>query len=122
MNNTEDNKDLPAMDPKALVPQDLPGYPIYPASEDIYEKMHEEENIDPENISKLKEPNDPNGEKNEKDFSDNPSGSDLDVPVAEEDELNKTAGNEDEENSFYSLGGDDHHDLEENTGTGNAQY
>lgn len=34
------------------------------------------------------------------------SGSDLDIPGAEEDDENESIGEEDEENNFYSLGGD----------------
>ncbi len=37
-------------------------------------------------------------------------GSDLDVPGAELDDANENIGNEDEENNYYSLGGDDHND------------
>lgn len=35
---------------------DLPGYPTYPASEDIFNKDKEESEIDPENPSKKKDP------------------------------------------------------------------
>ena len=41
------------------------------------------------------------------------SGSDLDVPGAEEDDDDEAAGNEDEENNEYSLGGDNHDDIPE---------
>ena len=40
-------------------------------------------------------------------------GDDLDVPGAELDDLDEITGNEDEENNYYSLGGDNHEDLEE---------
>ena len=33
---------------------DLPGYPLYPASEDVFSKGLIEEDIDPEDISKIK--------------------------------------------------------------------
>ena len=33
------------------------GYPLYPVNEDIYNKFIPEENIDPEDLSKLKESN-----------------------------------------------------------------
>ena len=35
----------------------LQGYPVYPASEDIYSKYKEEKEIDPEDISKIKDLN-----------------------------------------------------------------
>ena len=38
---------------------------------------------------------------------------DLDVPGAEVDDLNEAIGEEDEENNYYSLGGDAHENLEE---------
>jgi hypothetical protein len=38
----------------------------------------------------------------------------LDVPGAELDDADEQIGEEDEENNYYSLGGDDHNDLEEN--------
>ncbi len=41
------------------------------------------------------------------------SGDDLDVPGAEDDDANEDIGEEDEENNYYSLGGDAHENLEE---------
>jgi hypothetical protein len=38
---------------------------------------------------------------------------DLDIPGAELDDLNEQIGSEDEENNYYSLGGDNHENLEE---------
>lgn len=97
---------------------DFSRYPIYPASEDIYNKSIEEEDIDPEDITSMKSPNDDNrfGKNNEKDFSEDKSGSDLDVPDSDSDAAQGNSGNEDEENSYYSLGGDDHDDLDEDRG------
>ena len=42
------------------------------------------------------------------------TGEDLDVPGAELDDANEEIGAEDEENNYYSLGGDNHHNLEDN--------
>jgi hypothetical protein len=96
----------------------LPGYPLYPAGEDIYNKLDEETEIDPEDISQLKSTNekDEPREGTDKNFYDKEAGSDLDVPGNEADEKENNAGSEDEENNFYSLGGDDHNDLEEDNG------
>lgn len=94
----------------------FPGYPMYPVGEDIYNKAHKEESIDPEDITKTKVPNDANGTNNEKGFSNNVSGSDLDIPGSELDDAQEFIGSEDEENNGYSLGGDDHNDLEEDKG------
>ncbi len=41
------------------------------------------------------------------------SGNDLDVPGSELDDEQESVGSEDEENNNYSLGGDNHEDLEE---------
>ena len=44
------------------------------------------------------------------------TGEDLDVPGSELDDADEEIGEEDEENDYYSLGGDDHNDLEEDKG------
>ncbi len=44
------------------------------------------------------------------------TGDDLDVPGSEDDDANEDIGEEDEENNYYSLGGDAHDDLEEDKG------
>jgi len=41
------------------------------------------------------------------------TGNDLDIPGSELDDASESVGSEDEENNSYSLGGDDHDDLEE---------
>ncbi|HTB07872.1 MAG TPA: hypothetical protein VK806_13050 [Bacteroidia bacterium] len=94
------------------------GYPLYPASEDVYTKDKEEKDIDPEDITKKKEssPKVKAGKSNEKDFAEDETGEDLDVPGSEDDEKEENAGSEDEENNYYSLGGDDHNDLDEDKG------
>jgi hypothetical protein len=96
----------------------LPGYPLYPAGEDIFHKSKEEKNINPEDISKTKvvNENSKEGKNNEKDFQEDVSGSDLDVPGSELDDEQENIGSEDEENNYYSLGGDAHNDLDEDKG------
>lgn len=90
------------------------GYPLYPSSEDIYAQGKKLSALNPEDISKQKTPNEKEGTMNEKSFEDDMSGDDLDVPGSELDDQQESVGSEDEENNLYSLGGDDHHDLEEN--------
>lgn len=94
----------------------FPGYPVYPPSEDIYSRATEETDLDPEHPGSLKSPNEKPGKLNEKNFKDDVSGNDLDIPGAELDDTQEYIGSEDEENNFYSLGGDNHEDQEENTG------
>ena len=43
-------------------------------------------------------------------------GNDLDVPGSELDDKQENIGSEDEENNYYSLGGDGHNNLEEDKG------
>ena len=91
------------------------GYPLYPKSEDIYNIEQNDSNIDPEDISKSKGLT--SGEDvlaiDEKDDISDESNSDLDVPGSELDDDQEEVGSEDEENNYYSIGGDDHEDLEE---------
>lgn len=89
---------------------EFPGYPLYPASEDIYSQGLKEDNINPEDINKLKEPND---KTNEGDNYHQTTGEDLDIPGSELDDEEEAIGMEDEENNYYSLGGDNHTDLDE---------
>ena len=95
---------------------DLPGYPTYPASEDIYNQDKQETEIDPEDISKKKPSHVDDGVFNEKNFNQDKSGSDLDIPGSELDDEQENIGSEDEENNGYSIGGDNHNDLEEDNG------
>lgn len=87
---------------------DLSGYPEYPESEDIYRKFLKGEEVNPEDISKIKDFIKKNkAGLNEKDFEDDYSGSDLDIPGSELDDDQEDIGNEDEENNYYSLGDDE---------------
>jgi hypothetical protein len=118
MNNKDDQINLFAGHADKKGKKELPGYPLYPASEDIFNKSKEEGNMNPEDISKTKESSEHEhaGKNIEKDFSDDLSGGDLDVPGSELDDEQEKIGNEDEENNYYSLGGDGHNDLEEDNG------
>lgn len=85
---------------------------IYPSSEDIYQQLKEEKDLDPEDITKKKAPNEKEGTCDEKGFEDMKTGADLDVPGSELDDQQENVGSEDEEINYYSLGGDNHNDLE----------
>jgi hypothetical protein len=94
--------------------KDLPGYEPYPESEDIYSKFKEEP-IDPEELTAnaaIPGKVEPGNHK----VDSIPQASELDIPGAELDDDTEAAGNEDEENNYYSLGGDNHEDLEEDKG------
>lgn len=92
---------------------DLSGYPETPVSEGAYSVWKEEKDLNPEDTSIKKAPNEDPGTRNELDFSEDMSGSDLDVPGSELDDQQESVGSEDEENNYYSLGGDAHNNLEE---------
>ncbi len=91
----------------------LPGYPLYPAAEDMFQRSKEEADIDPDDPTKTKAPNDEPGTMNEKSFADDAFGGDLDVPGSELDDEREKDGNEDEENNSYSLGADEQTDHDE---------
>ena len=82
--------------------EEFPGYPHQAPGEDIYNQEKEEKEIDPETLRRKESPDD----------QDNIPG--LDVPGTEDDDVQENIGSEDEENNYYSLGGDDHENLEEN--------
>lgn len=94
---------------------DPKGYPLYPESEDIYENLQQEEDINPEDVSKQKASNSTNAFRR-KELDNLYNAEDLDVPGSELDDAQEAIGSEDEENNYYSLGGDDHDDLEEDGG------
>ena len=170
-NRIPENDPSKAMDSKkeversndAKTDQDFPGYPHYPAREDIMDKRNDftKENIDVENLPNSKNlsgvsqrfSSDQNAggvqentedeleirEGTEADVDDDDLavlnstdaeigrpqnvssediGSDLDVPGSELDDENEDLGEEDEENNYYSLGGDRHESQEEDPYSG----
>lgn len=113
-NNTKTK--LPRVKKTIGYKKDLLGYPIYPAADDIYNKYQKENDINPEEVTRNKETNSMVGIINENRFNDDVSGSDLDIPGSELDDQQESIGSEDEENNYYSIGGDNHNDLEEDNG------
>ena len=103
---------------KTTAPTDkvFPDNVNYPPSEDIFNQNKEEIEINPEDISQVKSSNTVVGKRNVKNFTEDHSGGDLDVPGSELDDEQENIGSEDEENNGYSIGGDDHNDLEEDNG------
>ncbi len=86
-----------------------------PGSEDIYNNSTQEADIDPANTDALKTPNEENEIESvdENRFKLDETGNGLDIPGAELDNEEEAVGSEDEENNYYSIGGDNHTDLEE---------
>jgi hypothetical protein len=91
----------------------LPGYPLYPASDDIYARAEHQGKKNHESISGIDNSVEDFGELNEKGFEEDETGEDLDVPGSDLDDMQEDVGSEDEENNYYSIGGDEHNDLEE---------
>lgn len=89
---------------------------VYPPSEDIYNQAKKQTDLNPEDLSKKKSPNEEKGTLNEKNFEQDMSGDDLDVPGSELDNQQEKIGSEDEENNYYSIGGDNHSNLDEDNG------
>jgi hypothetical protein len=75
--------------------------PIYKKEDDIYNKEKEEPFEEEQPGKKIVNK------------ADKDPGEDLDIPGTELDDADEEIGEEDEENNYYSLGGDDHDDLEE---------
>lgn len=92
--------------------EQLPGYPHYPASEDIYSREHKDRHTGPEDADPGRSKNIPKPETGNNSSRDI-LGNDLDVPGSELDDENEKIGSEDEENNYYSIGGDNHDNLEE---------
>ncbi len=108
--NKKDKEYLPSQNENKEDKIEFPGYPDYPPKEDIYKHDKEEEGIDPEDIRNKKKQAEKSkpGNNNKTDFYFYKSGSELDVPGSELDDPKEDVGSEDEENNYYSLGGDDH--------------
>lgn len=88
-------------DPKTDNKKKVYGDPEYSANEDIYNREEKETYSDKEL------PGEQDGKKKV------PLDKSLDIPGAELDDADEKIGEEDEENNYYSLGGDDHNDLDE---------
>lgn len=99
---------------------ELPGYPIYPPSEDAFNQLQRVDETSIEEGLEIDIPLEKNlpERRNSPDFTDGAAeGSEfdsddeqLDVPGSELDDAQEQIGNEDEENNYYSLGGDNHED------------
>ena len=82
------------------------GNPEYPEKDDIYSRDKKEPFLDSDELPLS----------HGKNIKNPLTGEDLDIPGAELDDRDEDIGEEDEENNYYSLGGDDHNDLEEDKG------
>ena len=113
MKNKDNNRIIPSHSSDNEDKSNLKGYPLYPPKDDIYNKEQKEDNVSIEGIPKLNEAKDKIEMSNETEFFDNVSGNDLDIPGSELDDKLEDVGSEDEENNYYSIGGENHDNLEE---------
>lgn len=89
--------------------EEFPGYPHYPSKDDIYSRAEKASDVHPGEESDGEDDVRTN-RWNEKGLDESYTGEDLDVPGSELDDDNEAIGEEDEENNYYSLGGDNHDD------------
>lgn len=82
------------------------GDPSYSEKDDIYSREKKEPLVDSDDSTETKR----------KAVKKPLTGEDLDVPGAELDDQDEEIGEEDEENNYYSIGGENHEDLEEDKG------
>jgi hypothetical protein len=90
---------------------EVEGYPVYPPAEDIYDNYEKTEDEDLEVPDSVRRRT--SHRIVEKFLTDEDSEIDLDVPGSVLDDDSDIIGDEDEENNYYSLGGDEHNNLEE---------
>jgi hypothetical protein len=97
---------------------DVPGYPLYPDSEDIYKKSEKMGVINPTDILIPLTENDrlEHIEEGVESPQHDALGYPLDISGSELDDKQEAIGNEDEENNYYSIGGENHDNLRENRG------
>ena len=92
----------------------FPVYPLYPVNDYIYNKKNKEAYLDADNVTEIKTTTSVSEKQNENDFNEDETGEDLDVLGTELDDEQENIGSEDEENNYYSIGGDNHNGLDEN--------
>lgn len=115
MKEKDENGNLSARQVNRKDKKNSEGYPLYAAGEDFYSKYQEDNEVNPDDISEA-EASIENEEiltNHVMDSGNKISTDDLDVPGAELDDEQEEIGSEDEENNYYSIGGDSHDDLEE---------
>jgi hypothetical protein len=108
--------------------EEFPGYPEYPAGEDIMNKRNRDKEVDVDmdavtgsfrhnsELPAEKRKSTDKSDEQEETWREDKVGDDLDIPGAELDDEEEAIGEEDEENNIYSIGGDRHNDLEEDNG------
>lgn len=92
-------------------------YLIYPVVEDIYNQSKNEGELSPDSNTEIADTSALPEDWHDKEFERDAVQSKLDVPGSDVDDKDEKIGEEDEENNYYSLGGDGHNDLDEDDET-----
>jgi hypothetical protein len=116
MNNNEDNYKLPVKQIDNEVIEKRKGFLLYLNNEDLFNKFQIEDNTNPDDLSDIDISSDIIENDNERDLDSELMGDNLDVPGSELDDQEENIGSEDEENNYYSIGGENHDSLEEDKG------
>jgi hypothetical protein len=96
--------------------QDFTGDSEYDSQTDISPKFEEEQDLTQAEIERFNDENETSAGFSFRGIRKDDMDNDLDIPGAEMDDADEEIGHEDEENNYYSIGGDNHNDLEENKG------
>jgi hypothetical protein len=96
--------------------KDLDGDSQYDSQTDISPKFEEEQDLTQAQIERFNDENETSAGFSFRGVRKDDIDNDLDVPGAEMDNNDEEIGHEDEENNYYSIGGDDHNSLEEHQG------
>jgi hypothetical protein len=96
--------------------EDSSTYPLYPETNDIYNKEKKVGELGMDNNVKIIDPSSKLNDWHDMEFNPDSKKHILDVPGAELDDEDEKIGEEDEENNYYSIGGDNHNNLEEDKG------
>src|SRR5579871_1026918 len=86
---------------------------LYPTTDDIYNKEKKIGELSEDSNDEINGPSSEITDWHDKEFNPDSKRDKLDVPGAELDDKDEVIGEEDEENNYYSIGGDNHNDLEE---------
>ncbi|CAL1521094.1 hypothetical protein [Chitinophaga sp. MM2321] len=121
MENKKDKPDDKIKNKHPEEDKDFPGYPEYPAGEDIMNTKNRDKEVDLDmdevtrsfrhnsDLSPGKSKGPAKSDEQEETWKQDKTGAEL-------DDEEEAIGEEDEENNIYSLGGDRHADLEEDNG------
>jgi hypothetical protein len=96
--------------------KDFTGDSEYDSQTNISSQFEEEQDLTQAEIERFNDENETSTGFSFRGIRKDDMDNDLDIPGADIDNADEEIGQEDEENNYYSIGGDNHNDLEENKG------